>query len=257
MNVDSKSGRRDYNDGDPTMAATRLYHRRLLDLTSSSLTEVSWNCAQHALDQMWTANDKACADECRPIHGCQTCGHLLHPGWQGTSLRVERSDTTKSNTLRRRRQRQRKKLAIFKQKNAKDVNRGRHQKAKEESSSTKEPRILLLRDDPNLILERHHLAIRCGRCHSKVRLNGLKQDKQKTQTDMLAVGANQKRKAEQLSPPKPRQAKPHAEDTNDFVQLPPATKKPNPLLSQQGRKKKKKKPEPKDKLMSFLNSLND
>jgi hypothetical protein len=254
MNGDIKSYA-EYNSDDPIRAKTRSYHCKLLGLTSSSNTDVAWNCAQHVLDQMWTAGNEVSADECRTIYGCRACGHLLHPGWQGTSLRVARSEPTKSKTLRRRQQRQRKKLAIFKLKDARDVNRPKNEKPKE-TSSTKEARVVLLHDDPNLVLDRHHVAIRCGRCQSKVRLKGLKPDK----PNRPSMDAHRKRKMEHSAPTSKHRYEepPCIQEPNDFVRLPPASKQStNSLLAPPGRKKKKK-PEPKpNKLLSFLNSLND
>ena len=276
------------NYDDPISVKTREYHRKVMDLASSpsNTSSLAWNCVQHILDQMWEGEagnkdkdfPKATTKECQPkiVYACQVCGHMIHPGWNGTSLRVERSPSLKSKTLRRRQQRKRKKMARSNVRDAKDRNRPKrqHKTSQDEidaSSAYKEPSCVLLQDDPNLILDRHHLTLRCGQCRSTVRLKGLKPDKSKgtarpTKISFSSKDVGHKRRENSAAQLRKDEKGPAASNTDsiDFLQLPLAVKlsakNSAPLTIPPGRKKKqKKKADPKkgNQLLGFLNSLND
>lgn len=186
------------------------------------------------------------------MYGCQECGAVLHPGFERTSLRVQRPAKTASRTLRRRHQRKVKKLALLQQKQAKDPNR-RKQKGEEDSHETT---TILLQHDPDLIFDGHYLVICCGRCRANVRVKGLKREP-RAQKAAAKHPQRTTAKGSALTKAVPEKSSAVA-DSMDFVQLPPPSKRALPPLSQQGPKRKPKKvPVAKSKLLNFLSSLND
>jgi hypothetical protein len=210
------------------------------------------------------------------IYLCPQCGAWLHPGWQGSTMRVARlpHDTANHRTKRRRIQRQKRRAMLMQSKKAKEFN------GNKPTGSTVKVEKVLLRDDSDLFLDRHHLMIRCGRCDAKIRIKGLKREspptKQMIQQTQLEKGAvNLRRNDKKLLssyPPPPSHSVSNSLGDGDFLQLPPGpskatTKATNTLLSKHTplhlRNPKKSKNKPKgsggkdSKLLNFLSSLND
>ena len=250
------------NSNGPTSLLTRRYRSNVLQLASSSNSRVAWETAQHVLDELWKDNDTN--EEGKTlIYGCQGCGYRIHPGWKGTSLRVNRTAKKPSRSLLRRLQRKKKKLALLQKKQAKDQS---HRQQKEQTPGPRQQdRLILIQDDPNVVVDRHHLVICCGRCQARVRLKGLKRQQPTTKRDLVRKNATVVVKSKTTLMKK---APPHnstfTNDSLDFVQLPPSSSssssKPAPRTLPQGGKQKKKKkqaPTKANKLMTFLSSLND
>lgn len=223
---------------------TRQYRESLLRLAATCDERISWQTSQHVLDKLWDDNENDHSDQ-TILYGCQSCGCLIHPGYMGTGLRVARGNKdSKSRTVRRREQKKRRKEALVEQKQPSDSNR-----PKVSPADHLRVKLLLLEDQHNAILDRHHLLIRCGRCRLAVRCKGLKRE----QSPAKSMQANMKSKRKQDGMPSASKME------SNFVKL-PAVLTPAPTLLEQNhskKKKKKKKEPPKSSLMSFLNSLND
>ena len=264
-------------DEQAVQQATRRFRYDALELCQASRTEVSWCAAQHLLDQCWNAeNDSEVKSYATAIvYVCPDCGVDLHPGWEGTSLRVARFPAVQSERTRRRRlQRKQRRLLLSRQKQAKDTNKDKLASAKLKESDSLVVERMILREDSDLVFDRHHLILSCGRCHSKTPLKGLKREspptKQSIQRKQLAQGRTMGVKQVDKKP---------VEDTiddsmnspSDFLQLPPPSKpsastsgkstaKVPPLFLQNSKKSKKNKrggENKKGQLLSFLSSLND
>jgi hypothetical protein len=203
------------------------------------------------------------------VFSCQECGYLLHPGWNGTTLRVQRArKAAATRTMRRRQQRQTKQLALSQQKQAKNhitpLQRRKQQGSTIDQANKEEeepPRLQLLQGDASVLLDRHHLVMRCGRCQAKVCLKGVRRESQTSQKAAIRQTKDYSQMRTKTNPKKAQAAATAPADSMDFVQLPPTVAPPPPpppLFIPQGRKKKKKgKAPPPNKLLHFLSSLND
>lgn len=247
---------------------TQDYRLDVLQLCQDSHTKESWEVSQHFLDKCWVEGDGSSNSE-SVIYLCPECGAYLHPGWEGTSLRVARyTDIHAHRTRQRRRQRNKRRMMTLQQKKAKEL-------AKQGSSKSTAFVKVVLRDDPDLLFDRHHFRLRCGRCATIIRLQGLKrelpptkqaiQQKQQSNKGDVRVTRHDQRSSD------PRSLRLEASPTTsdgDFLVLPPAPPKPqsknhphsNPSswgLQNPKRGKKKEKVVGKSKLLNFLSSLND
>jgi hypothetical protein len=189
---------------DASKRLTHEYYQTVLRLAHEFPDmNVAWDVSQNVLDKLWeddgnkdsSAEDRA---ESTAIHpACQGCGHGLHPGWNGTSLRVKRPSRPSlvgvKKTLKRRELRQRKRAARAEEMKARD-NRGRRHNgaantntnAMNTSSSSSNTRtdtaaatskMVFLRDDPGIgRLDRNVLVLTCGRCCQKTNLKGLRRE---------------------------------------------------------------------------------
>lgn len=263
---------------------TREYQLTVLRLAHEfSGSDIAWNVSQHVLDQLWE-NEVSSPTSSAPsnnssstaviAHGCQACGHQLHPGWKGTTLRVKRpnkvSSISSKKTLRRRELRKRKKAARAEAMKSKKSGRRFNDKGK---STAEGGTLCLLRDDPAIgPLDHNRLVLTCGRCGDKTLCKGLKRE---TQVQPKIMHSN--------PPRKPRASfSSKFAALDEFERLPKISKKPPPQLSR-GKtatqklssskmtpleqklalsKKKKRKPKPSQSkkggnLMNFLSSLND
>lgn len=292
------------------------YRQSVLDLCHEySSTQIAWDVSQHFLDKIWNSspenNDsngnrgssshkgatpatvfpESGGTTATVAYACQSCGYRLHPGWNGTTLRVKRPNPPPSpsakRTLRRRELRKRKKAARAEEMKAKDHRnkRGRRATVSGPSSgsmaaegASPRQKLVLLRDDPGIgRLERHRMVVTCGRCKDKTYLKGLRRGQQEQQQQ------------QRLQTPKTKQETANARASQDlrhgagdlsenFERLPELAKKPPPtsnsieksppgapmsLLEQKmGLKKKKKKKKgagnnQSGNLLNFLGSLND
>jgi hypothetical protein len=214
--------------------------------------------AQHVLDHLPDCSQKQLNDVARTVHVCHDCGSALHPGWKGTMLRVQRCSSLtlskRRRTLRRRRQRTRRKQALAKQKEAKKLQSLEHS-TKQKSAS--DVRLVVLKEslDDYLSLDRHHLVVTCGACQGKVRLKGLKKQRQEpARPQQVAKPFRNVPKSTQLIAEKNYLAPRY---DLEFVPLPKVS--PSlipPPLGMKPKKKLKNKP-PAGKLFDFLSSLND
>lgn len=259
---------------------THEFHETVLRLTHEfSGSEIAWNVSQHVLDQLWE-NEVSSSPPSNNgsstaviAHGCQACGHQLHPGLKGTTIRVKRPNKVSSlsakKTLRRRELRKRKKAARAEAMKAK---RGGRRSNKDKGTGDGGA-LCLLRDDPGVgPLDRNRLVLTCGRCGDKTLCKGLKRD---AHVQPKTMHSNPHRKAQASLSSK-------TSSLDEFERLPKLSKKPPPKPSP-GKiatqklssskmtpleqklalsKKKKKKPKPSQSkkggnLMNFLSSLND
>jgi hypothetical protein len=218
-----------------------------------------WHVAQHVLDHLPDCSQKQLNDvAARTIHVCHDCGAVLHPGWKGTTLRVQRCSSLtlskRRRTLRRRRQRTRQKQALAKQKEAKKLQSLEHS-AKQKSAS--DVRLVVLKEslDDYVSLDRHHLVVTCGACQGQVRLKGLKKQSQEpAQPHRVAKPSRTVPKSTQRIAEKNYLAPRY---DLEFVPLPNVS--PSlipPPLGMKPKKKLKNKP-PAGKIFDFLSSLND
>lgn len=277
---------------------TKRFRREALQLCQNSKTPEAWRTAQHLLDQCWVDEESLSSNSPHNnvvvsiAYSCPQCGAVVYPGWEGTSLRVARLSLAKAARTRRRRlQRKQRRAFLSQQKQARDTNTTKHASKNESSAITAlERTILLLRDDPDLVFDRHHVVIQCGRCQAKVRLKGLKREvpptKQNIQRKQMSkgtrVGVNVK------SDERKQPVGSHCDTSDpssvdgpvDFLELPPAAPKkaafmdtkarhgkarPSPLTLQNPKKGKKNKKgggnnnnnNNKSQLFNFLSSLND
>lgn len=282
---------------------TRDFRQEALQLSSSSafISPISWEVSQYLLDKVWLDNHQSdpatphyakssgsngsTTTTSRTIWGCSECGSILQPGLNGTSLCVQRLSAaakTKpgSKTLKRRLLRKKKQIALLQQKQAKDSNlrKNKQQQQPPNNSSSQlehSTKLVLLEDDPNLVLERHCLRVQCGRCTAKTYLLGLKRE---SEPNKKAIQQQQQRQPPEIrsAPRKVKGGASPADTSEEFLALPPAPSKApttsmgvsrrqkqqqHPTLLQKGKKKKppasKGGANKKNKLMSFLSSLND
>jgi hypothetical protein len=271
---------------------TKRFRREALQLCQNSNTPEAWQTAQHLLDRCWIDDDEndsslnASNGTVASVYMCSECGATVHPGWEGTSLRVARLSLTKAARTRKRRlQRKQRRLLLSQQKQAKDDNRSNKYPPKSAESSSATKRFLLLREDTELVFDRHHLVVQCGRCQAKIRLKGLKREvpptKQAIQRKQMGKGTlvsvNTMKRDDRKAGPRSANEDSLGDDNGrvDFLELPaPEPKrstlntlsahrkpKPYPLTLQNPGKTKKKKNgdgnKNKGKLFSFLSSLND
>ena len=243
---------------------THEYRTKVLQLGSTSNTEVAWIASQHVLDELWKDTCREGPQKTTPIsdavaYGCQECGFVIHPGWNGTSLRVRRFDTP-SRSFRRRQQRKKKQDTFLREKKAKDFQYDRSKKQQQQQqASSDDPmsQMVLLKGDTNLALDRHHLAISCGRCQAKVRLKGLKRQQEDSKIKRAALVQHQTKKALETKQSSKNQASGSTHSSSDFLQLPPASLPEERRKKLKQKQKKKKAPSNNSKLMTFLSSLND
>lgn len=215
--------------------ATSDYRQTLLRLCHDySDTKIAWDVSQQVLDKIWNDEEASAKKEANGHSGfssttlnstgttaaslsssssaspkgttaslnyaCQACGFELHPGWQGSSLRVKRppefSSAASKRTVRRREQIKHKKAVMEEKRNRrskdykKQQQRSRQQQATSSTSmygATK--RTVLLRDDPEGTgpLDRNRLVLKCGRCQDKTFLKGLKREDLSTQQSQTAT----------------------------------------------------------------------
>jgi hypothetical protein len=164
--------------------------------------------------------------------------------------------------MRRRQQRKTKQIVLSLQKQAKKHSplQRRNQQGSAIDQANKEeepPRMQLLQGD-SILLDRHHLVMRCGRCQAKVCLKGVKRESQTSKKAAIRQTKDNSQMRTKTNPKKAQAAATAPTDSMDFVQLPPTAAPPPPLYIPQGRKKKKKiKAPPPNKLLNFLSSLND
>ena len=282
-------------------SCTRIYHQTILSLLAQSSDETSndpeqllsphltGHVAQHILHALqYPARDEDEAN-CNIIrYLCRECGAILHPGWKGTTLRVQGSSSSlnknQRHTLRRRRQRKRWQQALTQQKQAsKKPSLGSKNQHNLLDTTANQIRMVVLESAPKLsvLLDRHSLVITCGSCQTKVRLPGLKRPRKAVSQPQCQLSAKVpvRKKAnsslsEQQNPECGTATTPIPSDL-EFVPLPPkvveATEAPllnlrsNPAtliqqrLQQQskGKTKKKKATDKKSKLLEFLSKLND
>lgn len=295
-------------DSDPTAFdvsdRTNEYRQTVLRLAHKySSSKIAWDVSQDVLDKLWDTSAVAPHDGRRAQAGsgakldtviayiCQGCGARLHPGWRGTTLRVQRpgkSPTVSSKkTAKRRALRKRHKAALAAER---DRSHQHHQNNRRNLPSVDTPaaaaapktKLVILKDDPSALgpLDRNRLVLTCGRCRHKTYLKGLRRDlptqpPQPKATPKVMAGvvpttpttnggvANLSENFERLPElsnqkhkDKPRQP-PHA-TKNLPAKKPPSTSMT--LLEQKlARKKRKKKTPAKSggNLMNFLSSLND
>jgi len=290
----------DRNDAEVSRL-THDYHKTVLGLTQEFFgSQIAWKVSQHVLDKLWddTASNEDPAKESditSIAHACQACGYRLHPGFEGTSLRIKRPNpisTISKRTKRRRLLRQRKRDALDA---ASKANRNRRHKApprtlaKTAAAETiSYQKLVLLRDDETLnrSLDRNHLVLTCGRCKDKTYLKGLRRDSSNANEEAAEYNPTKKKNTSQrefkmpkngsLSEnferlPKLSKAKPLRKGVfqtspppNAVAAAPKAAPAPpkGTLLEQKLGKKKKKKsnlsnPKKSGNLMDFLSSLNN
>lgn len=267
---------------------TKQYRYDVLQLCQGSNTMESWATSQFLLDKCWLESPTPSTnnEHERIVHLCPQCGAWLHPGWQKSTLRVARVPThhTTHQTRKRRVQRKKRRALLVQSKKAKEFHTN---KAPGSSNATSNQSLesqveqVLLREDSDLFLDRHHLVLRCGRCDAKIRIKGLKREvpptKQMIQQNQVGkCGASVKRQDSRplvSAPPVPSDQMPNALGDTDFLQLPPVLSKAKttttttlskhtPLHLRNPKKGKTKSPKGigsgKDsKLLNFLSSLND
>lgn len=279
-------------NSDPDVDASDEYRQSILELAHKySGSKIAWDVSQQVLDRLWNDENAIASNDPKgrgtssasttPItYVCQGCGVRLHPGWAGTTLRVQRPGPFKTpaakKTARRRQLRKRRARALAEERNRTSRRQSRAPAATDSPASTA-PRLVILRDDPEVgPLDRNRLVLTCGMCRHKTYLKGLRRSLLKPAPPPQR--ASHKGKAASVSTV-PRTIGGVANLSENFERLPdlsnksdnhkkhkPAAgiKKAPPtsmtLLEQKmGRKKKKKKPPPKGggSLMNFLSSLND
>jgi len=274
------------------------YRQSVLELCHEfPSTELAWDVSQHVLDRMWNSPENNTTNEfngniigAKPSivspennssttttnYACQSCGYRLHPGWNGTTLRVKRpnpfSSPSAKRTFKRREHRKRKKAALAEEKKAKDHRHNKRELSRNDSQdASPRQKLVLLRDDPSINrLEKHLLVVTCFRCKDKTNLKGLRREQQQQQPQ------RNKRKYQ----PKPNQGTTTVPShgvvgdlSENFERLPGLAKKPPPssnaaktssrmsLLEQKMFRKKKKKGSTNNNqsgnLLNFLSSLND
>mmetsp|Transcript_2192 Transcript_2192/g.5837 ORF Transcript_2192/g.5837 Transcript_2192/m.5837 type:complete len:307 (+) Transcript_2192:153-1073(+) len=264
-------------------------------------SEIAWDVSQSVLDRLWEQQSAAAAPNdpagrgavasgtaaappskqgAVTAYACQGCGVRLHPGWEGSTLRVQRpgkwSTPSARRTVRRRALRKRRAAALA----AERDRRVRNHRRTPPSGGAK-PWLVVLRDDPVGPLDRNRLVLTCGLCRHKTYLKGLRRD--------LPVPSPPRQTAASKAPTTPVAVPPRttggvANLSENFERLPElpgktskkskpranhpptataggATKAPSTSMSlleqKMGRKKKKKPPPSGGNLMSFLSSLND
>jgi hypothetical protein len=241
---------------------TRSYRHEALNMCQEDSSVIGWEIAQHLLDQCWS-DAIPTGKTSSIIHVCPECGATLHPGFNSTSLRVARFSKLKGERTRRRRiLRKQKRLRIAQLKQSKVMNRSNAPDKSEEKPAIEH---VLLRDDPDLLFARHHLILKCQRCHCRIRLKGLKREVPPTKQEIRPkkISANQSFKAI-----KKTLIEDQASGGVDFLRLPtssnagttrvPATvSRPSVQNTKKDKKKKGDRQDKKSKLMSFLSSLND
>lgn len=262
----------------------RFRNETLQQLCQNSNTPEAWQTAQHLLDQCWIdGGDDKDHTVAVSAYLCSECGATVHPGWEGTSLRVARRSLTKAARTRKRRlQRKQRRLLLSQQKQAKDDNRNNKYPPKSSAWSSNSDNRQLLREDTELVFDRHHLVVQCGRCQAKIRLKGLKREVPPTKQ---AIQRMQRKKVALVSVNTTKRDHKKAanedslgDDTDgrvgDFLELPApepkratlnntlsAHRKPYPRTLQAPGKIRKKKNgdgnKNKGKLFNFLSSLND
>jgi len=193
---------------------THEYHQAVLRLAHEfSGTNVAWDVSQHVLDRVWESESDSASkpnernrSEASPnsssgtttaattiAQSCQACGVHVHPGWEGTTLRVKRSkqktnQSPANKTVKRRELRERKRAAMAQERNANVRHKDRHNLASNNSANSEHKgRIHLLRDEVELgrpTLDRNHLVLTCGRCGDRTRLKGLKREPPKLERKM-------------------------------------------------------------------------
>lgn len=264
---------------------TTRFRWETLRLCQTSDTKESWEAEQHLLDRLWEKDTKLAPSAARVLYACPACGVYVHPGLEGTSLRVARFAAVKSRRTRRRRmQRKQRRVTESQKKQGKDTNKPRNEEGNKTSFNQMSMETVLLRDDDNILFDRHHLVVQCGRCHAKIRLKGLKRDspptKQTVQRNQSSYGAIKHQETQGASTTTKALPSDSAAGEHEFLQLPTAAAKPGNRSKSQSiaiqaderqwkslsmsignpAKKKKKKNDGNGKkslLRSFLSSLND
>jgi len=240
---------------------TRNYRHEALGICQEDSSHLGWEISQHLLDQCWVdaiPNAKTAS----VIYVCPGCGATLHPGFKSACLRVARFPKLKFDRTRRRRNlRRQKRLRLALQKQSKPINRS--------NTPGETPMVehVLLRDDQDILFDRHHLTLKCPRCDCRIRLKGVKREAAPTKQD---IQRKQVSTSGLVKTSKKTIMKEESSDGGDFLILPPApaSKAATSLAPtmvarafvQNSKKEKKKKighQEKKSKLMSFLSSLND
>lgn len=295
---------------------TAVYHRTILGITEDFRHEVAWCVSQKILDRLWDEDGATSAGECekasqnarpafinasaenspvRILLCCQGCGFRLHPGWGGTTLRIQRPkipcSSSAKKTLRRREQRRRRNATRAEESRSKDHNRRRFLAVAPSSTveSTSLEIGVILRDDSSISrLDRNHLVLTCGNCQHKTYLKGLRRELENAHAG-FAKSALQSSVAtqSQKGPGKATAAacvRPH-DLGQSFELVPKLERKPSAciasasktsrisakatsstlsLLEQKGGRKKKRKKsgsnptnQKSGNLLSFLSSLND
>lgn len=262
---------------------TKQYRHGVLQLCQGSNTRESWTTTQYLLEKCWTEMPNSQnSDNPRTVHLCPQCGAWLHPGWQGSTLRVARfpARSATHRTRQRRIQRKKRRALLLQSKKAKEFNTNKHTRTGPQALVSPVEQVLL-RNDSDLFLDRHHLVIRCGRCDAKIRIKGLKREvpptKQSIQQAQVGKGGTSVQRHDgrplSMTPPASSIQVPNSLGDGDFLELPPGPSKattltnPSAALSKtpplhlRNPKKDKKKAKVgggKDsKLLNFLSSLND
>jgi len=279
---------------DVSKRLTHDYHQTVLRLAHEfSDTKIAWDVSQNVLDKLWdgNANDSSAADTAEIAgtaihHACQSCGFRLHPGWNGTSLRVKRPNRPSlvkvKKTLKRREQRKRKRATRAEEMKARD-NRGRRQNSATSTNtnsstdiSATNPKMVFLRDDSGISrLDRNVLVLTCGRCRNKTNLKGLRREQPQPQKHQQQPQATAGRRPTVATARTPQIGGGVANLSESFERLPRLsskkpmiTKPPNTvnealsLLQRNKQRKRKTKAISANKnksgnLLNFLSSLND
>jgi hypothetical protein len=175
-----------------------LYHQTVLRLADEfSGTEVAWTVSQHVVGKLWDSSSPEGGERSSfsskgdpvPVYLCQFCGYRLHPGWNGTSLRVKRPGGTLSHetrrTLRRRELRKRKRKALEKEqqprghRHNRTLAPSRPEDAAGIADDGQGKQLVVLRDDPEIgRLDRNRLVLTCGKCKGCTYLKGLRREPQ-------------------------------------------------------------------------------
>lgn len=259
------------NENTREFLLTKNYRQYAVELAQESNTEIAWLSSQHFLERLPVSNDDTPISSKIITYGCQECGAELHPGWAGTSLRVCRSknrNKTALRTLRRRLQRQKKKDSFERKKQAKDSNlRSGKSNSPQEDSESQPKQFCLLQGDPHVVVDRHHLALQCGRCQTRILLKGLNRESPPTKAH---IRENQNNRGAKVLTRKESKtlnsvSRTGTESVDDFLQLPPhsslqgktSAARPASSILQRSKKKQKKKNTSGKQLLNFLSSLND
>jgi hypothetical protein len=243
---------------------TWTYRYEALNVCQDNSTTTAWTVSQHLLDQCWDDTIRAGTTTTAITHICPACGTTLHPGMNSSRIRVARFSNLKAERTRRRRnlRKQKRLRTVVQHKQNKDVNPSSTRNKVEDNAVM---RRMLLQDDHDLLFDRHHLTLHCGRCDNRTRLRGLKRDVKPTKRD---IQSKQNPTSRAIKVPKKAIMEEKGADGGDFLELPSAgtdlPRRAQPellrLVGQTSKKGKKKKVEgdaKKSKLMSFLSSLND
>mmetsp|Transcript_63656 Transcript_63656/g.184635 ORF Transcript_63656/g.184635 Transcript_63656/m.184635 type:complete len:281 (+) Transcript_63656:121-963(+) len=262
---------------------TKQYQHGVLQLCQESNSRESWAAAQYLLEKCWieTAAPQNSESE-GTIYLCPQCGAWLHPGWQGSTLRVARfpNHSAIHRTRKRRIQRKKRRALLLQKMKAKEFKTSKQTIGLDAKSGESQVEQVLLRTDSDLFMDRHHLVIRCGRCDAKIRIKGLKRESPPTKQMIQQVQVDKSGARVQRHDKRPTSSAPLASSNQipdslvdgDFLQLPPGPSKatimnpsitlskhpPVHLRNPKKEKKKAKGSSGKDsKLLNFLSSLND